>query len=172
MNGRGGQLLPTLWCRARTWVSSSRPPQANIRCFSYAIEDGVCYLAICRNNYSKKLAFAFLEDIQREFHVRSIAFFCFVLFGGLSLLSSFACVRVPGCGGKKEREDVGHFHFPPFCHLATLFLFISFLLLFSLSLVFSSSLFSLSFCVYPILLLEFSCLLPCVYGRTLRLFCF
>ncbi len=29
----------------------------------------MCYLAICRAGYSKKMAFAFLEEIQREFQV-------------------------------------------------------------------------------------------------------
>ncbi len=37
---------------------------------SYAIEAGVCYLAICKSGYSKKMDFSFLEEIQREFQVR------------------------------------------------------------------------------------------------------
>lgn len=32
------------------------------------IEFGVTYLAICEKSYPKKLAFVYLEEIQREFH--------------------------------------------------------------------------------------------------------
>lgn len=39
---------------------------------SYMIESGVCYLALCDNKFSKKLAYGYLEEIHREFHVRSV----------------------------------------------------------------------------------------------------
>ncbi|KAI9209910.1 Longin-like domain-containing protein [Polychytrium aggregatum] len=35
--------------------------------FNYLIEFGVCYLCICDRNYPKKLAFAYLNDLQKEF---------------------------------------------------------------------------------------------------------
>lgn len=35
---------------------------------SYLIEKGVCYLVLCEGSFSKKLAFAYLEDLQAEFH--------------------------------------------------------------------------------------------------------
>lgn len=35
--------------------------------FHYIIEDGVCFLTVCEKNYSKKLAFSFLEEIHRAF---------------------------------------------------------------------------------------------------------
>ncbi|KAJ3393117.1 SNAP receptor [Entophlyctis sp. JEL0112] len=35
---------------------------------SYLIEFGVCYLTLCDRSYPKKLAFAYLEEIQTEFH--------------------------------------------------------------------------------------------------------
>lgn len=35
---------------------------------SYAIEKGVCYLVLCEASFAKKLAFAYLEDLQAEFH--------------------------------------------------------------------------------------------------------
>jgi len=35
---------------------------------SYAIEKGVCYLVLCEAGFPKKLAFAYLEDLQTEFH--------------------------------------------------------------------------------------------------------
>ncbi|XP_023653806.1 vesicle-trafficking protein SEC22b-B-like isoform X1 [Paramormyrops kingsleyae] len=38
--------------------------------FHYVIEQGVCYLALCEVGFSKKLAFAYLEDLQTEFHER------------------------------------------------------------------------------------------------------
>ena len=34
---------------------------------SYIIENGVCYLTIAERSYPKKLAFQYLEDLQREF---------------------------------------------------------------------------------------------------------
>eukprot|EP01134_Creolimax_fragrantissima_P001476 CFRG1476T1 len=36
-------------------------------CFHYMIEMGVCYLVLCEKAYPKKLAFAYLEEVQREF---------------------------------------------------------------------------------------------------------
>jgi len=35
--------------------------------FHYAIEHGVCYLVLCESHFPKGNAFAYLEDIQREF---------------------------------------------------------------------------------------------------------
>ncbi|KAJ3202146.1 Vesicle-trafficking protein S22b, partial [Clydaea vesicula] len=36
--------------------------------FHYYIEYGVCFLAICDKQYPKKLAFQFLEELQKEFN--------------------------------------------------------------------------------------------------------
>jgi len=33
----------------------------------YVIESGVCYLTLCDRNYPKKLAYSYLEELQREF---------------------------------------------------------------------------------------------------------
>lgn len=38
--------------------------------FSYLIEYDVCYLVLCDKNYSKRLAYAYLEDIAQEFHAQ------------------------------------------------------------------------------------------------------
>ena len=38
-----------------------------IFCYSYYIERGVCYLVLCDKTFSKRLAYAFLEDLQTEF---------------------------------------------------------------------------------------------------------
>lgn len=35
--------------------------------FHYLISQGICYLSLCEATYSKKLAFAFLEELQTEF---------------------------------------------------------------------------------------------------------
>ena len=35
--------------------------------FHYQIEKGVVYLALCEQGFSKRLAFAYLEDLQNEF---------------------------------------------------------------------------------------------------------
>ncbi|KAG1653696.1 Vesicle-trafficking protein SEC22b-B [Nymphon striatum] len=35
--------------------------------FHYIIERDVCYLILCESNFSKRLAFSFLEDLQNEF---------------------------------------------------------------------------------------------------------
>jgi vesicle transport protein SEC22 len=32
------------------------------------IEFGVCYLTLCEKSYPKKLAFTYLEELQKEFH--------------------------------------------------------------------------------------------------------
>ncbi|KAI9015023.1 Longin-like domain-containing protein [Gaertneriomyces semiglobifer] len=50
-------------------------PQSDLRCsietgnyvFHYLIEFGVCYLCLCDRSYPKKLAFAYLEELQKEF---------------------------------------------------------------------------------------------------------
>lgn len=36
-------------------------------CFHYIIEDGVCYITLCDLSYPRKLAFHYLEDLQKEF---------------------------------------------------------------------------------------------------------
>ncbi|XP_078074050.1 vesicle-trafficking protein SEC22b-B isoform X2 [Mustelus asterias] len=41
--------------------------QAGAMTFHYVIEKGVCYLVLCEGVYPKKLAFAYLEDLQAEF---------------------------------------------------------------------------------------------------------
>lgn len=51
-------------------------PQSPARCtietgpylFHYLIEYEVCYLILCEKNYSKRLAYSYLEDIAQEFH--------------------------------------------------------------------------------------------------------
>ncbi|KAL1131565.1 hypothetical protein AAG570_011181 [Ranatra chinensis] len=48
------------------------PPQCTIETgpylFHYLIEKDVCYLVLCERNYSKRLAFSYLEDIAQEFY--------------------------------------------------------------------------------------------------------
>lgn len=41
-----------------------------IRIFSYLIENEVCYLVLCERNWSKRLAYSYLEDIAQEFHAQ------------------------------------------------------------------------------------------------------
>ena len=36
--------------------------------FSYFMERGVCFLTLCEATFSKRQAFAYLEDLQQEFH--------------------------------------------------------------------------------------------------------
>ena len=59
----------------RTWHNASivlpldpvyPPPPLFLLC-SYLIELGVCYLVLCDRAYPKKLAFSFLEELQKEF---------------------------------------------------------------------------------------------------------
>ena len=40
----------------------------NLPFYSYLIDQNVCYLVLCEQSYSKKLAFSFLEDLANEFH--------------------------------------------------------------------------------------------------------
>ncbi|XP_071764134.1 vesicle-trafficking protein SEC22b-A [Centroberyx gerrardi] len=42
--------------------------EARDMAFHYLMEHGVCYLALCEAAFPKKMAFAYLEDIQTEFH--------------------------------------------------------------------------------------------------------
>ncbi|XP_060525457.1 vesicle-trafficking protein SEC22b-B [Cylas formicarius] len=48
------------------------PPRCTIETgpyfFHYLIEYDVCYLVLCESNYSKRLAYSYLEDIAQEFH--------------------------------------------------------------------------------------------------------
>ncbi|CAH1984205.1 unnamed protein product [Acanthoscelides obtectus] len=48
------------------------PPRCSIETgpylFHYLIEYDVCYLVLCEKNYSKRLAYSYLEDIAQEFH--------------------------------------------------------------------------------------------------------
>eukprot|EP00123_Amoebidium_parasiticum_P001062 comp12056_c0_seq1/m.6766 comp12056_c0_seq1/g.6766 ORF comp12056_c0_seq1/g.6766 comp12056_c0_seq1/m.6766 type:complete len:217 (-) comp12056_c0_seq1:93-743(-) len=52
-------------------LSDSSPARLSIdtgpMCFHYIIEMGVCYLVLCDGNYPKNHAFAYLEELQREF---------------------------------------------------------------------------------------------------------
>ncbi|XP_063972620.1 vesicle-trafficking protein SEC22b-B [Diachasmimorpha longicaudata] len=53
-------------------------PQSPARCtietgpylFHYLIENDVCYLVLCERNWSKRLAYSYLEDIAQEFHTQ------------------------------------------------------------------------------------------------------
>ncbi|XP_015177298.1 PREDICTED: vesicle-trafficking protein SEC22b [Polistes dominula] len=38
--------------------------------FHYLIENEVCYLVLCERNYSKRIAYSYLEDIAQEFHAQ------------------------------------------------------------------------------------------------------
>ncbi|XP_066584303.1 vesicle-trafficking protein SEC22b-B [Prorops nasuta] len=54
----------------------SLKPQSPSRCtietgpylFHFLIENGICYLVLCEKNYSKRIAYSYLEDIAQEFH--------------------------------------------------------------------------------------------------------
>jgi vesicle transport protein SEC22 len=65
---------------------------------SYIIETGVCYLTMCDKSYPKKLAFQYLEDLQREFdkqnrsQIETVARpYAFIKFGKVIL---FAFVKL------------------------------------------------------------------------------
>jgi len=53
-------------------LNTQSPPQCTIETgpyfFHYLIERDVCYLVLCERNYSKRLAFSYLEDIAQEFY--------------------------------------------------------------------------------------------------------
>ncbi|XP_075226339.1 vesicle-trafficking protein SEC22 [Lycorma delicatula] len=53
-------------------LNAQSPPQCTIETgpylFHYLIERDVCYLVLCERNYSKRLAFTYLEDIAQEFY--------------------------------------------------------------------------------------------------------
>lgn len=71
---------------------------------SYIIEGGVCYLTLCERSYPKKLAYQYLEELQREFEkvnrsqIETVARpYAFIKFGKFSsstgLQLSFNSVR-------------------------------------------------------------------------------
>lgn len=53
-------------------LNAQSPPQCTIETgpylFHYLIERDVVYLVLCERNYSKRLAFTYLEDIAQEFY--------------------------------------------------------------------------------------------------------
>ncbi|KAI8924215.1 Longin-like domain-containing protein [Entophlyctis helioformis] len=57
------QLFKSLSQNAEQRCSLDSPPYV----FHYMIEFGVCYLCLCDRSYPKKLAFAYLEELQKEF---------------------------------------------------------------------------------------------------------
>jgi vesicle transport protein SEC22 len=68
--------------------------------FHYITEFGVCYLCICDKSYPKKLAFQYLEELQREFHAsygqemqRVARPYAFVKFGNLKSLIKIVLFR-------------------------------------------------------------------------------
>eukprot|EP00959_Pyramimonas_sp_CCMP1952_P387018 8110953-Pyramimonas_sp.AAC.1 len=60
-------------------MSSGPPPPSRMSYESgpyflhYLIEGGVCYLTLCERGYPKKLAYQYLEDLQREFWTQNHA---------------------------------------------------------------------------------------------------
>ncbi|RXM97189.1 Vesicle-trafficking protein SEC22b-B [Acipenser ruthenus] len=52
-------------------LNEQSPPRCTLEAgamsFHYVIEKGVCYLVLCEAGFPKKLAFAYLEDLQSEF---------------------------------------------------------------------------------------------------------
>lgn len=60
---------------------------------------GVCYLTLCEKAYPKKLAFSYLEELQKEFWAEfgnevgtAARPYAFIKFG-------MGCIRFPGQGG-------------------------------------------------------------------------
>ena len=57
-------------CFSVRWICQQGTESNYYVAISYTIEAGVCYLALCDAKFSKKLAFGYLEELQREFSVR------------------------------------------------------------------------------------------------------
>ena len=57
------QLLKKLNARSASKMSIESSPYI----FHYMIENGICYLMLSDKGYPKRLAFMFLEEINREF---------------------------------------------------------------------------------------------------------
>eukprot|EP00771_Trimastix_marina_P002007 gnl/Trimastix_PCT/3117.p1 GENE.gnl/Trimastix_PCT/3117~~gnl/Trimastix_PCT/3117.p1 ORF type:complete len:217 (+),score=59.53 gnl/Trimastix_PCT/3117:77-727(+) len=53
-------------------LSSTSPPRLSIDAgpyfFHYIIEHGTCYLMLCQRSFPKRLAYKYLEDLQRQFY--------------------------------------------------------------------------------------------------------
>ncbi|KAH1022653.1 vesicle-trafficking protein SEC22b-B [Dendroctonus ponderosae] len=58
----------------RKLSTQTPPPRCTIETgpylFHYLIEYDVCYLVLCEKNFSKRLAYSYLEDIAQEFHTQ------------------------------------------------------------------------------------------------------
>lgn len=50
-----------------TQINATQVELTCVRC-SYIIERGVCFLVLAESSFSKRLAFAYLEDLQGEFN--------------------------------------------------------------------------------------------------------
>ncbi|KAK9292890.1 hypothetical protein L1049_020871 [Liquidambar formosana] len=42
-------------------------------CFNYLVENGVCFITLCDSSYPRKLAFHYLQDLQKEFEKFNIS---------------------------------------------------------------------------------------------------
>merc|ERR1712032_858957 len=56
-------------------LRQSSPPEGSLQtknnmCFHYIIRRGVCYLVLCEQNFDKRSAFSYLEDLHSEFFVQ------------------------------------------------------------------------------------------------------
>ncbi|KAF8380273.1 hypothetical protein HHK36_027756 [Tetracentron sinense] len=50
-----------------TLLPSKMSIQIDHHCFNYLVENGFCYMTLCEFSYPRKLAFHYLQDLQREF---------------------------------------------------------------------------------------------------------
>ncbi|KAA8533736.1 hypothetical protein F0562_031253 [Nyssa sinensis] len=41
--------------------------QVDHHCFNYMVENGICFITLCDSSYPRKLAFHYLQDLQKEF---------------------------------------------------------------------------------------------------------
>uniref|UniRef100_UPI0035902EC0 vesicle-trafficking protein SEC22b-like n=1 Tax=Myxine glutinosa TaxID=7769 RepID=UPI0035902EC0 len=57
-----------LFCKLNEQSPSRCTLEAGPMMFQYLIEQGVCYLVLCEGAFPKNLAFAYLEQLQTEFH--------------------------------------------------------------------------------------------------------
>uniref|UniRef100_UPI00358ECB47 vesicle-trafficking protein SEC22b-like n=1 Tax=Myxine glutinosa TaxID=7769 RepID=UPI00358ECB47 len=57
-----------LFCKLNEQSPSRCTLEAGPMMFQYLIEQGVCYLVLCEDAFPKNLAFAYLEQLQTEFH--------------------------------------------------------------------------------------------------------
>ncbi|XP_059629286.1 25.3 kDa vesicle transport protein SEC22-1-like [Cornus florida] len=68
-------------------------------CFNYMVENGVCFITLCDSAYPRKLAFHYLQDLQKEFEKFDMSLIS-------KITKPYSFVRFDGIIGNVRRQYV------------------------------------------------------------------